>query len=126
MENKVEVYKDSKGKLHENRNEYYSAELKIMHEANIENWEHWLEMVKDDPENFYKIMMNFIKIIESKTPEENQKSFQEKIDFIKEAKRIENENEAESGEPFSGESNWNASPGDWLGIYAQDLQIPNC
>lgn len=124
MENKVEVYKDSKGKLHENRNEYYSAELKIMHENNIEVWEHWLEMVKSDPENFYKILKHLIELFKKETPEELEKHYQEKIDFIKEAKKIERETECD--EPSSGESNWNASPGDWLGIYAQDLGVPNC
>ena len=124
MERKIEVYKDSNGKLHENRNDYYVAETKIMHKDNIEMWKHWSELVESDPEMFYKIMMNFTKIIESKTPEENQKSFEEKINFIKEAKKIINE--ISQHDRFFQNPNWNDSPGDWLGISAQDLGVPNC
>jgi len=68
--------------------------------------------------------MNFTKIIESKTPEENQKSFEEKINFIKEAKKIIHETREYNR--FYPNPNWNDSPGEWLGISAQDLGVPNC
>lgn len=127
MERKVEVYKDSNGKLHEKREEYLIAELDIIHKSQIETWKFFLERVKSDPTEHFKILSSLASKVDTQTKEEREASLKEHLNFIKEAKKavLSKECGISMGEPRVTE-NWNESPGTWLGISAQDLNIPNC
>jgi len=126
MERKIEVYKDSKGKLYEDRDKYYVAELEIIHQKNIELFEYWLDIVRLEPENYYKLLRTLLKS-DKINDEIDEKKFNEHMNFIKEAKKIKSEMMMRNEYPdYESNSNWNSNPGDWLGISAQDLGVPNC
>lgn len=124
-ENKVEVYKDSNGKLHEKREDYLIAELDIMHKSQIETWEFFLERVKSDPTEHFKILASLASRCDTQTSEERNKSLKDYINFVKEAQYVKIGKEYTPDDNIASD-NWNESPGSWLGISAQDLGIPNC
>ena len=124
-ENKVEVYKDSNGILYEKREDYLIAELDIMHKSQIETWEFFLERVKNNPTEHFKILAMLASKMENQTTEERNKELKEHIEFVKEAQRAKIKKEC-STDLSTSQDNWNKTPGSWLGISAQDLGIPNC
>lgn len=120
MENKIEVYKDSNGKLYENRKDYYINEYSIIKENQIKKFESFLNSIKEDPENYYKIIKGLYEY--GKSSENNMsKQYKEKIDFIKEAKKYINNSNQDYNTNQEMNSNFNSSPGDDHGITAQDL-----
>ena len=121
---KVEVYKDSKGNLHEKEDDYLLAELKIETDNAISLHERWLSFMEVDPTNHYLLLQYLAKLIKE-TPDFDE-TLNERIELLQKAKEIRRKNIVKEGNSCSANSNWNDSPGEWLGISAQDLGVPNC
>ncbi len=119
---KIEVYEDSNKVLHRDEDSYITAESKILHEQFVQLHSVWLQAVKNDPTNHYKFL-KYIKDLIEKT-EDFEEQYKEKIDFFTKAKKIRSKDY--HYDSAYENSNWNDSPGEWRGISAQDLGIPNC
>ena len=56
MKNKIKVYKDSNGNLHENYDDFCVKEVKLRHYSHKKLLKHWSEIIDSDEEAYYKMM----------------------------------------------------------------------
>lgn len=124
-ENKIEVWKDKRGNLHESRDSYILAELEIFKDGQVRTFEMVKKIMKDNKLAFYTYLK---KVVESaiENPESAKQEMLEIENMIKEAANIERRKPKASSDDSCSNPNWNDSPGEWLGISAQDMGIPNC
>ena len=128
-ENKIEVWKDQKGVIHEKRESYILATAEINKERSISFIEKLLELSKKHPFVLDSYAYDIAKstIASGISLEELEKKYNEKVSFYKEAESIKSGLIAKvhngSG---SSNSNWNDNPGYDYGMSASDLGVPNC
>lgn len=128
----IKAYKDSKGKLHENKEDYLVAEYKINKDKFIILHEQFLALVTAGPEYHYKILKDLTNSLYSTLKKYNgsMDKVNEEIDIrmknIIEAKNIINKRKYQFNDDSFSSDNWNESPGSWRGIDAQDIGLPNC
>lgn len=121
---KIEAYKDSKGKLHEKEEDYLLAELEIESESIVSLHERWLAFMEKDPTFHYQLLKHLINL--AKEDNLAEEKIDRRIEMLEKAKEIKRKNTIKNKDSYSANPNWNDSPGEWRGISAQDLGIPNC
>ena len=97
---KVEVYKDSKGKLFENEKEYILSEAKIQRTMILEQWKMFTDAIQNKPENYYLFMKRIAdSIIEGKTTKDSlEKEYADVMEIFKKEIKIKTDNYNNSGE----------------------------
>lgn len=128
-ENKIEVWKDDKGVIHEKRESYILATAEINKERSISMIKRLLASSEDNPFILDAYAYDIAKgtIASGISLEELEIRYNEKISVYKEAESIKSGIIAKvhngSG---SSNSNWNDNPGYDFGMSASDFGVPNC
>lgn len=123
MNKKVEVWKDRKGGLHEDRRSYVIAEVELYKKSQHEVLEYYIQKYGDLAlTHIIKTIINGIKTLKTLDAIcEEEKQIDDLLDEYRQYKKTPDNSAGNSIE----QENWNTSPGEWLGISAQDLGIPN-
>jgi hypothetical protein len=126
-ENKIEVWKDDKGVIHEKRESYILATAEINKERSISMIKRLLTSSEDNPFILDAYAYDIARgtIASGISLEELEIRYNEKISVYKEAESIKKSRIIKS-HGGSSKSNWNDNPGYDFGMSASDFGVPNC
>jgi hypothetical protein len=126
-ENKIEVWKDDKGVIHEKRDSYVLATAEINKERSISMIKKLLDLSENHPFALESYVYDIARgvIASGISLEELKKQYERKKSVYKEADSIKKKKMVKDYEG-SSENNWNDNPGYDFGMGASDFGVPNC